>query len=500
MMKRARYIAAATAMMLAACGSKSRAVNDGAAVIDGVVDVIPDTGSAGPIVHTFDLATRIPPHLAIMFTMSWFGIPAADPQGSGPDSGYGDTVWGGSCVPINNAATCTTCILKGANNACLDNSGPPQRDTASRRKMLAGIYSASGLDVEGRRRIDLMLSQVRRPCDDGAKLDAWTMQMNGTRDTPAHPENPPCETCTIAYNAALAFLGEADASGMTNVVIPGVDATWYFHFGSNKGLGTCDDTTGNPKQSCIDALTQDFVDMSNMSAAHPSALKLNGKPVLYAYFDPSYLTAAQWQSLFQNARNQSGRDFYVVATTQNATHTEDFGAFDGLAPWLQLGTWTNTTGATVRAHAYNWAAALHDPLVNALASYPGRVVLAGMTPGFDDYTMSWGGCIERQLPPGDPRDPSLLLGEFDYFKAKSMTALVGETWDDWTEGSHFEPDVAGQTSVLIAMRQQLGALFGEPADPTGDQRLTTQWTTYGQARNCSSNPMVLPPVTKLSCP
>jgi len=114
--------------------------------------------------------------------------------------------------------------------------------------------------------------------------------------------------------------------------------------------------------------------------------------------------------------------------------------------------------------------------------------------------MSWGGCIERQLPPGDPRDPSLLLGEFDYFKAKSMTALVGETWDDWTEGSHFEPDVAGQTSVLIAMRQQLGALFGEPADPTGDQRLTTQWTTYGQARNCSSNPMVLPPVTKLSCP
>jgi hypothetical protein len=490
----------AIAVVIAACGSKSHGVSDGAAMIDGISDGTADVGSTGPIVHAFDLASRMPPHLAIMFTMSWFGIPAGDPQGGGPDSGYGNTVWGGHCVAVNAPATCTTCILGGTNGTCRDNAGPLQRDTASRRRMLAGIYSASALDIEGQRRVDLMLSQVRRPCDDGAKLDAWTMQMNGTRDTPAHPENPPCETCTIAYNAALGFLKQADAAGMTNVVIPGVDATWYFHFGNSKGLGTCDDTTGNPKQHCIDALTQDFIDMSNMSAAHPSGLKLGGKPVLYAYFDPIYLTPTQWQALFQDARNRSGRDFYVIATTQNATRTADFAAFDGLAPWVKPDAWPNTTGATVRAHAYNWAASLHEPLFTALPTYPGRVVFGGMTPGFDDYTMSWGGCMERQLPPGNPRDPNLLAGEFDYFKAKGVRGLVGETWDDWTEGSHFEPDVQGGTSVLVAMRQQLGALFGEPADPIGDQRLDTQWRSYGQARNCSGNPVVLPPVTKLSCP
>ncbi len=449
------------------------------------------------ITHVFDLAMRMPVRLAVMFSMSWFGIPHADPQGAGPDPSYGNSQWGGGCVATNNPATCSTCVLYGTGDVCLQN-GAAQRDTASRRRPLAGIYSASAQDTEGLRRVDLMLSNVRRPCDDGARLDAWAVQMNGTRDTPAHPSNPSCSTCDISYEATQGFLKEADAAHMDGVVIPADDTTFYFHFGTDVGLGACDDSAGNPKQNCEDALTQDFVDMATMSLAHPSALKLDGKPLLYVYMDPGYLTPAQWGTILQNARDTAGTDFYFVVSSQNATQTAFFQVFDGISPWVQL-DWTGSSGSTVRAHAQAWAAGMHDPLYAAVGQYPGRVVFGAATPGFDDYTENWGGCTERQLPPGDARDPQVLLGEFDYFHAKGTTGLVMQTWDDWTEGTEFEPDVAGGTSMLVSLRQQLGGLYGEAPNPTGDTRLTSRWTSFGQARNCAGGDAGASPVVDLTC-
>jgi hypothetical protein len=444
------------------------------------------------VAHKWDLASQMPDHLAIMYSMSWFGIPASDHQGAGPDPGWGNTEWNG-----NNANACTTCVLRGADNVCLEN-GAPQRDTASRRRMIAGIYSASALDAEGKARTDLMLSQLRRPCDDGAKLDAWSVQLAGTHGSPAHPGNRQSTTGRIAYDALVGFLNQADAAGMTNVILPGDDTTWYFGFGSAIGLPNCS-TTG--KAACIAALEQDLVDMVDLSEAHRSGFKLAGKPLITIYIRPGDLTSAQWVSIVDNARNASGHDFYVVAMVQGVGHADYFNAFDALMPWLQQGDiWTNgSSGSTVRKHAENWAAKLHDPLFAALPSYPGRVVFGGMTPGFDDYTMSWGGHVERQLPTGDPRDPQLLLGEFDYFKAKNVKGLIGETWDDWTEGSHFEPDVVGGAALLVEMRQQLASLFGEPQDPAGDAKLSTQWSTYGQTRNCTGNTHGTPHVTDLAC-
>jgi hypothetical protein len=449
------------------------------------------------ITHVFDLAMRMPAHLAVMFSMSWFGIPHGDPQGAGPDPSYGNTQWGGGCVAANDPATCSDCILKGAGDTCLQ-TGASQRDMASRRRPLAGIYSASAQDAEGLRRVDLMLSNIRRSCDDGAKIDAWAVQLNGTRDTPLHPSNPSCTTCGISYGALQGFLGEADAAHMQGVVIPGDDATFYFHFGTDLGLGSCDDSSGNPKQNCEDALTQDLIDMATVSMAHPSALALNGKPVLYVYMDPAHLSPDEWGTILQNARDAAGTDFYLVASSQNATQTAYFAVFDGISPWVQL-DWSATSGPTVRAHAQAWTAGMHDPLYGAAGSYPGRVVFGAATPGFDDYTEDWGGCTERQLPTGDPRDPQVLLGEFDYFHEKGTTGLIMETWDDWTEGSEFEPDVAGGTSTLVSLRQQLGALYGEAADPTGDQRLTDRWTSFGQARNCSGGAAGASPVVALAC-
>lgn len=447
--------------------------------------------------HTYDLASSMPSHLAVMFSMAWFGIPPNDPQGAGPDPSYGNAQWGGGCLATNDPTTCSPCILEGAGDACtLD--GAAQRATASRRRMLAGPYSSSGQTIESLRRIDLMLSQARRSCSDGAKIDTWTLQLNGTHDTPLHPGNPSCATCGLAYGATQAFFKEADVNGLTNVVMPGDDATFYFHFGKYLGLGSCDDSPGNPKSNCVGALTQDFVDMAKMAASHPSALRIHGRPVLFTYFDPQYLSPSEWVSLLSNARSQAGSDFYALGAIQNPWALGYFAAFDGLAPWIQL-DWDAYSGPTVREHAYHWAAGAHSPLVGTVGSYPGRVVFGGMTPGFDDYTENWGACTERQLPAGDPRNPNLLRGEFDYFRSAHIKGLIGETWDDWTEGSEFEPDVAGGPSVLLRLREQLAELYGEAPDPVGMAKLAGQWLAYGQARSCGGGSASPSPVTNLDC-
>lgn len=125
--------------------------------------------------HPFDLGAHMPSHLAIMVSMSWFGIPKDDPQGPGPDPSYGNWYWvGPKCVqPPANPRICNEDLTPGS----------MQRAIASRRRPLAGIYSASARDWEGIARIKLMLANLRRPCDDGAKLDAWAVQIDSLRFT-----------------------------------------------------------------------------------------------------------------------------------------------------------------------------------------------------------------------------------------------------------------------------------------------------------------------------
>ena len=195
-----------------------------------------ETAQALSVTHAFDLDAHMPAHLAVMFSMSWIGIPASDPQGAGPDGSYGNAAVSFSCTNVQaNPSTCDSCILLGAGDTCLQ-TGTPQRQFASRRRPLAGIYSASGRDVEGQRRIALALSAARRPCDDGAKIDTWAVQLDGTHNTSLHPGAPACNGCEIAYRGLGSFLAQADAAGMTNSVMPSDDATWYFHFSTAAGL------------------------------------------------------------------------------------------------------------------------------------------------------------------------------------------------------------------------------------------------------------------------
>src|ERR1035441_10358035 len=75
--------------------------------------------------------------------------------------------------PALGAHTFAACGLSNAPNTCADfQDAGRQRDIASRRRPLAGIYSTSARNAESKRHMDLVLSTVRRTCDPGARLDS----------------------------------------------------------------------------------------------------------------------------------------------------------------------------------------------------------------------------------------------------------------------------------------------------------------------------------------
>jgi hypothetical protein len=409
--------------------------------------------------HTFDLAQHMPAHWAAMFMVNWFGIPASDPQGGGQDPSYGNWLQDfPACALSNDPATC----------ALFGDAGP-QRVVASKRRPLAGIYSSSARDDESKRRIDLVLSCVRRPCDPGARIDSFIVQLDSVKFTSRYPQNQQVATWDIAYRALIGFLGEADAAGLGGAVTVGSDATVYWHFGGNVGLST--------EAERETALGADIADMATIASQHPSAARIAGKPLLAFYVDAALVPPATWQTILESARAASGVDFYAVATTLDDTF---FAAFDGLSPWVNLGLWASATGATEHDRAVDYARQMHAKLLAGVGNWPGRVMLGGVAPGFDDYTEDWGACTPREMP----RDPAVLAGQMDYLASLPVKGVVFDTWDDWTEGTEMEPDVGEGTAKLLAAKQALGALYGEPADPAGDQALDARWHAFGQPRSC----------------
>ncbi len=464
MLLRTSLVTIALFFSLAACSS---------AVGDAAVD---STESA--LAHSSDLASVMPPHLAVMFSMSWFGIPASgDPLGAGPDTSWGNWQIPGQCSP------------KGTPGACVNG----ERDIASRYRPLAGIYSSSGRDQEGLARIDLMLSNVRRPCagDVGARIDAFAVQLNGTRFSSLHDASP-AGSVELPLQALKHFYSEANAAGLTDAVLPGDDATWYFNNGHWVGLDCKAD-----RAACLGALQQDAVDMLTLAVDNASSLRIAGKPVLYFYFS-NQLSPSEWSGILNTARstkiNGVTHDFYALASRQGSGGAPYFAAFDGISPWIDLAAWNGSSGTSVRAHAAKYAADLHAELYAGVP--PGRVVLGGIGPGFDDFTNGWSQCVTRQIPSTSesaPRDPAVLDGMIDFLKTKGTKGLILETWDDWTEGSFFEPSVSEGTSKLEQLQSRLGDLYGEAV--ISSLPLRDRWVNYGQPHGCGGEKPA--PVTPL---
>lgn len=339
-----------------------------------------------------------------------------------------------------------------------------------------------------------LLKKSKTSCDHGhAQLDAWSIQLESIQLSSRYRQNPSLNV-EIPYQAYLHFRQRAEVIQFSSgVIIPGYDSTWLYSFSSYLGLGRCDNSnSSHPRDACLNSTIADFIDIiSNISVT--SNYLINSKPLLFIYtsIGGNLLTANEWSYIWSTVRLHVSRDFYALCTTTSLLQV-----FDGVAPWIDLVAWSMTDH---RLPLYNrtlaWMKLVYDPILSS--NIPsGRLIMGGLVPGFDDFTQSWGACQQRSIP----RHPDLIRAQLDYFSSHSIRHLFVYTWDDWTEGSHFEPDTTNGTTFLLLLRQSIASFYNEVQDLDGDQRLVSRWTHYPQLRNCTSLAVTTIPSVDLSCP
>lgn len=433
------------------------------------------------VVHTYDLSTYIPSRFVCMFSMSWFGLGPNDPQGSGPDlySSHWNVGSQGACVP---AAQPNQCGIDG------------QREISSNYRPLAGIYSSSGLNAESQARIDLMLSSLRKSssCDYGhAQLDAWAIQLESIQLSSKYKPNP-SPNVEIPYQAYLHFRLRSEALGFpSGMIVPGYDSSWLYLFSTSLGFGRCDNSNAsNPRDACLNATIADFVDMISEISLTTNYL-INGKPLLYIYtsIGGNLPTSIEWTYIWTSVRQRVSLDFYTICTTPSLLTV-----FDAVAPWIDLVAWSMTSSSLpLYNRTLAWLELVYGPILTTVPA--GRVIIGGLAAGFDDYTQSWGACQARTIP----RHYDVMRAQLDYFTVHSIRQLFVYTWDDWTEGSQFEPDVKNGTMFLLYLRQLITLFYNEIPNKDGDAKLVSRWMNYPQLRNCTSINVTSVPTVDISC-
>ena len=448
-----------------------------------VVVLLVVSGSIDGVNHTYDLVSQIPSRFVCMFSMSWFGLGSSDPQGAGPDaySSHWNVGAQGACV---SAAQPNQCGIDG------------QRQISSNYRPLAGIYSSSGLDREGQSRIDLMLSTLRKDpnCDHGhAQLDAWSVQLESIQLSSRYVLNPSVNV-EIPYQAYLRFRQRAQLLQFpSGVIVPGYDSSWLYTFSSQLGFGACDDSSlVNARDRCLNATIADFIDiLSNVSMS--TNYLINGKPLLFIYtsIGGNLLQSNEWALIWSSVRQRVTLDFYTICTTPSL-----LSVFDSVAPWVDLVAWSMTDSRlSLYNRTYAWLDLVYGPLLRS-GLPPGRVLFGGLIPGFDDFTQSWGSCQPRTIP----READLIRAQLDYFSLHSIRHVFVYTWDDWTEGSHFEPDTRNGSSMLLQLRQSLTSFYRQTPNIDGDDKLVSRWKNYPQLRNCTQIRVTSLPTIDLACP
>jgi hypothetical protein len=436
----------------------------------------------GSVVHTYDLSSQIPSRFVCMFSMSWFGIGPTDPQGAGPDS-YSNH-W--------NVGSQGACVSATQPNQC---GSDGQRNISSNYRPLAGIYSSSGGNQESLSRIDLMLSTVKNAnvCDYGhAQINAWSIQLESIQLSSRYVLNPSINV-EIPYQAYLHYRQRSISLQFpSGVVVPGYDSTWLYSFSIYVGLGSCDNSnSSNLRSVCLNSTIADFVDIiSDISSA--SNYLINGKPLIYVYtsLGGNLLTSTEWSNIWTTVRQRVTLDFYTVCTTSSL-----LSVFDAVAPWIDFAAWSLTSSSLpLYNRTIAWLKLVYDPILLSNIS-SGRVIMGGLAPGFNDFTQSWGACQVRTIP----RHYDVIRGQLDYFASNSIRQLFIYTWDDWTEGSQFDPDTTNGTQFLLLLRQSITSFYGEAQNTDGDSKLVSRWTNYPQLRNCTQIAVTSVPSIDLSC-
>jgi len=428
--------------------------------------------------HTYDLSSTLSPNWTAMWDLAWFGIPASDPK-PGPDWTYGN--WDlANFHEINPAAYPGVPYATHDPAACAPYYGfGDHRQVASYFRPLVGPYSSSGQDAESRAKRDLDLGLLRRPSDPRARLDAWIVELYTLGYTSqagyAGGDAGYDAVADYRWQALLSAMERATAAGLASCVTGALNLSRVF----------TPPQTPDPyptTQAKMDATVADLVTIVDAILASAAGLQIGGRALLFVWVGNDVLfTPGELETVFETARTTTGNDFYVVAP-RNSGATTPLAWADGIHPWSGNNEWALAVGGTTRAKSADWTAKRHDPWIAQLPSYPGRVVMGSVFPGFEDWAKGFGQDLDRDIP----RSEDLVLGQFDYFgSAPGLTGYLAQTWNDFPEGSNWEPHVSTAAAELEWLTEGFASLFGESLVAAETAALRAMWTGYGVSRACT---------------
>ena len=422
--------------------------------------------------HVFDLDTTLTGVPVIMFSESWLGIPNFDVIGGvttpGPDGDY--NLWQvpaakavGGWSDLDPVTYPPTPYADHFPAVCVAGT----RSIASNLRPLEGIYSSSGADAESRTRMTKALNILRDGSTVNGRVDVWMCNALGYSDAISGDSS---DTKKAAFENMLTI---ADESGRENCVTCMVGIQYIY------GGGTVEGT------DLAEAFRQELTAVVNRLKVRKSAYRVNGRLLVVVGADGDSYTsiggADAVNGVLNQVRKATGEDFYVLTTLKN---TDAFNFADAISPWVDIQNYQTQTGSN-HVKAREWAKDKHQPFFDVVGNYPGRVVFGNVLPGFDDWTKQWGDGVDRQIP----RDVDTIEGQFTGLETLRsagdvVAGIMLATFDDWNEGTVWEPTVSEGVTILEKMTTEIADYKSETIVPADTTAWSSTWDAANLVRLC----------------
>lgn len=456
------------------CNKSTPYTDDEALALTGAL-----SGNPSSEAHIWNFADNIPETLVMMDYENWLGIPSYDTyttgdNSAGEDGSYG--LWEVSKAKATlansgwSALDSTTYPFNDYGShfpvVCATGSQPftGERHIASRFRPLNGIYSSSVVGAESEARWDLNMSLLRTDSNPNGRVDLAVKSVGSLAF-----ENQEDNIQRLGFENSIS---RCESLGLTNCMTFRYHPTTLWIF-----------TQGLTRDEII---AQHYVDLAyyiNLLKSSPSAYRVNGRLLVGWYINEDVtMTVEETRALFDATRIDTSEDFYTYTTWKD---TDWFGCCDIISPWVDIPKYNSATGATEAIKSEAWTIAKHEGYLDAMSYYPGRAVFANILPGFDDWTKQWGDGVERVIP----RSTGLIQGQFSGAASlrnsgKPVAGIHLLTWDDWAEGTQWEPTTTEGVVYIDRMTTEIANYYGE-AISTGDTAAFTDvFNNYGKLRDC----------------
>jgi hypothetical protein len=186
-------------------------------------------------------------------------------------------------------------------------------------------------------------------------------------------------------------------------------------------------------QEIIDALNY----LLSVHANHPSYLRINGRPVIFFWYQGRY-SLSDWQYI----RSQVDPNHNSIWMAEGAA-LEMLPTFDGL--YLYTISWSDNVYGTLDSWASSTRAA-------------GGVWAATAMPGWDNTRTS-----QSELYVRDRENGNFYRDTFAAAAATNPDMIVITSWNEWQESTHIEPSAAYGDFYLNLTRELAGAYHASGA-------------------------------------